>query len=158
VARQNDRIQAGDLGRRLANRDVLRIEAWTERRGARMALVRRMTDLNRSSGEAEWSAPFVLSAEYIEQHADLAYAGNVHVAEGRTAGTGHLVVDETVGRESFYVGMTRGRERNTAYVTTERARAADLEPDTRPAPGIEDPAVRAGAASPLHRLAARPCS
>ncbi len=139
VARQNDRIQAGEPGRRLANRDVLRIDAWDEIGEARVALVRRLTGHNQRTGEAEWSATFELPAEYIEQHADLAYAGNVHVDEGRTVGTGHLVVDETVGRESFYVGMSRGRERNTAYVITERTRAADLSPDAGPAPGLEDP-------------------
>ena len=47
------------------------------------------------TGEALWSAPFELPEDYIEQHADLAYAGNVHVAEGRTVDTAHLVVDET---------------------------------------------------------------
>jgi ATP-dependent exoDNAse (exonuclease V) alpha subunit len=89
----------------------------------------RWTGRNRRTGETQWSATFELPEEYIEQHTDLAYAGNVHVAEGRTVDTSHLVVDETVGRESFYVGMSRGRERNTAYVVTERARAADLSPE-----------------------------
>ena len=45
---------------------------------------------------------------------------------GRTVDTGHLVIDDTAGRETLYVVMSRGRERNTAYVVTERARAADL--------------------------------
>jgi hypothetical protein len=93
-----------------------------------------------------------LPAEYIEQRADLAYAGNVHVAEGRTVDSGHLVVDETVGRESFYVGMSRGRERNTAYVITERARAADLSPQAGPAPELEDPGAHDDGATPPHRL------
>ncbi len=35
----------------------------------------------------------------------------------------------------------RGRERNTAYVVTEYARAADISPDLRPAPDLEDPAA-----------------
>jgi hypothetical protein len=76
---------------------------------------------------------------YLEEHADLGYAGNVHVAEGRTVDAGHLVVDDTAGRESMYVGMTRGRARNTVYVITAPARAADLAPGSRPAPEITDP-------------------
>ena len=100
-----------------------------------------------------WSAPFELPEDYIERHTDLAYAGNVHVAQGRTVDTAHLVVDETAGRESFYVGMSRGRERNTAYVATERAHAADLSPEPRPAPEIADSAASDDAAPRGHRMA-----
>jgi conjugative relaxase-like TrwC/TraI family protein len=153
VARENDRIWAGEPRRRLANRDVLRIDAWDEIGEARVALVRRLIGRNPRTGEMEWSATFELPERYIERHADLAYAGNVHVAEGRTVDTAHLVVDETVGRESFYVGMSRGRQRNTAYVTTERVRAADLSPEAGPAPEMEDPGARDDAAPPAHRIA-----
>jgi hypothetical protein len=152
VARRNERIVAGESGRRLANRDVLRIDAWDEIGEARVALVRRLTGRDPHTGGAAWSAAFELPVDYIEQHADLAYAGNVHTAEGRTVDTAHLVVDETVGRESFYVGMSRGRERNTAYVVTERARAADLSPDASPSPDITDPGKADDAARPDHRL------
>ena len=76
----------------------------------------------------------------------------MHVAEGRTVETAHLVVDETAGRESLYVGMTRGRERNTAYVVTEPARAADLSPELRPSPVIEDPGASQDAPPRPHRL------
>ena len=152
VARQNERIIAGEPGRRLANRDVLRIDAWDEIGEARVALVRRMTGRELGTGEVGWSAQFELPEEYIEQHADLAYAGNMHAAEGRTVDTAHLVVDELAGRESLYVGMTRGRERNTAYVVTERARAADLTPDARASPDLEDPGARDDAAPPARRL------
>ena len=65
----------------------------------------------------------------------------------------HLVVDETAGRESLYVGMSRGRERNTAYVITERARAADLSPDPRAAPDLADPGTAEEAPPARHRLA-----
>ena len=147
VARQNARIEAGEPGRSLANRDVLRIDAW-EIAEERVALVRRVVGRDPLTGEVQWSDPFELPEDYIEGHADLAYAGNVHVAQGRTIDTAHLVVDDTAGRESLYVGMSRGRERNTAYVVTERARAADLSPELRPAPGIKDPGASEGAARP----------
>jgi conjugative relaxase-like TrwC/TraI family protein len=141
VARQNARFAAGEDGRLLANRDVLRIDAWEEIGEERVALVRRVADRDPRTGEILWSVPFELPESYLERHADLAYAGNVHAAEGRTVGTSHLVIDDTAGRESLYVGMTRGRARNTAYVVTEPARAADLSPEPRPAPAIKDPAA-----------------
>jgi conjugative relaxase-like TrwC/TraI family protein len=151
VARQNIRIEAGEPGRMLANRDVLRIEAWAGAGEERAAVVRRIVGRT-LLGVARWSAPFELPADYIEAHAQLAYAANVHVAEGRTSDTSHLVVDETAGREAFYVGMGRARQRNTAYVITERGRAADLSPEPRPAPGLEDPGAAGDAPPRLHRL------
>jgi len=153
VARQNDRVQAGQAGRWLANRDVLRIDSWEEVGEARVAIVRRVTGRDPRTSELTWSAPFELPVEYVERHAELAYAGSIHASEGRTVDTAHLVVDETTGRESFYVGMSRGRERNTAYVVTERVRAANLSSEPRPAPGIEDPGTANDAPQPAHRLA-----
>ena len=91
----------------------------------RVALVRRVADRDPLTGEALWSAPFELPEDYLERHVQLAYAGNVHVAQSRTVDTAHLVVDEVARRAGFYVGMSRGSERNTAYVVTEQARAAD---------------------------------
>ena len=152
VARENARIEAGEPGRTLANRDVLRIDGWNGAGRGRVARVRRVAGRG-LAGEPAWSAPFELPEQYIKRYADLAYAGNVHVAEGRTSDTAHLVVDETVGRESLYVGMSRGRQRNTAYVVTERARAADLSPESRPAPGLEDPGSAEDAPPGRHRLA-----
>ncbi|HEY5990745.1 MAG TPA: AAA family ATPase, partial [Streptosporangiaceae bacterium] len=153
VARKNERIQAGEARRTLANRDVLRIDSWDEIGETRVALVRRVAGRDPLTGEVLWSDRFELPEDYIEQHADLAYAGNVHVAQGRTVDTSHLVVDETAGRESLYVGMSRGRERNTAYVVTERVHAANLSPQPRPAPEIDDPGKRKDAAPRPHRLA-----
>lgn len=152
VARQNERIIAGQPFRRLANRDVLRIGAWAEIGEERVALVRRMVGRCPRTGEMLWSGEFELPLDYLERHVDLAYAGNVHVAQGRTVDTAHLLVDETAGRESFYVGMSRGRERNTAYVVTERACAADLSPELRPSPDLEEPGPGEDEQPPLHRL------
>ena len=50
--------------------------------------------------------------------AELAYAGNVHVAQGRTVDRGHLVVDSGAVRSLVYTGATRGREKNTIHVVT----------------------------------------
>ena len=153
VARQNDHIEAGEPGRRLNNRDVLRIDGWEDRAVERVAVVRRITGRDPLTGEVRWSARFELPESYLGQHANLAYAGNVHVAEGRTVDTGHLVIDDSAGRETLYVGMSRGRERNTAYVLTERVRAADLSPRLRPAPALADPGARQDAARWPSRLA-----
>ena len=66
---------------------------------------------------------------YLEENAELAYAGNVFVAQGRTVDTAHLVVSEGMSRDLLYVGMTRGREVNWAHVVTGPA-----DPPTFPAP------------------------
>ncbi len=54
----------------------------------------------------------------LAHSAELAYAGNFHVAQGRTVDTAHLLVTESLSRQALYVGMTRGREANTAHVVT----------------------------------------
>jgi hypothetical protein len=94
-------------GQPLANRDVLRIEGRT--RG--QIQVRRQA-------AGGWSGPFLLPERYLADHGELAYAGNTHVAQGRTTGTAHLLVTGSLNRRSLYVGMTRGRQANTAYVAT----------------------------------------
>jgi hypothetical protein len=55
---------------------------------------------------------------YLEQSAELAYAGNVYTSQGMTVDTARLVVSAGMNREMLYVGMTRGREENTAHVVT----------------------------------------
>jgi conjugative relaxase-like TrwC/TraI family protein len=105
-ARENARtIDAA--GRPLANRDVLRIAG----RISGQVLVRRQI-------EGGWSDPFLLPERYLADHGELAYAGNTHVAQGRTTATAHLLVTGSLNRRSLYVGMTRGRQANTAYVAT----------------------------------------
>jgi conjugative relaxase-like TrwC/TraI family protein len=109
-ARLNVKIDAG--GQELTNRDTLRIEGWRGEAENRVAVAVRQISRD------VWSAPFEVPAAYLEESAELAYAGNVHVAQGRTVDTGHLLVSPTLTREGMYVGMTRGRERNTAHVET----------------------------------------
>ena len=52
------------------------------------------------------------------QSAELAYAGNVHVAQGRTVDAGHTVIEAGASRSLAYTGGTRGREKNTFHVVT----------------------------------------
>jgi conjugative relaxase-like TrwC/TraI family protein len=109
-ARLNTRIDAD--GQTLANRDTIRIDGWHEGTFGRTARVSRRT------GPGQWSRPFFVPAAYLEQNAELDYAGNVHVAEGRTVDTGRLVVGEGITRDLLYTGSTRGRETNTIHVVT----------------------------------------
>ena len=109
-ARLNAKIPA-EQGAALTNRDTLRLVGFGGQAPYRYALAERQTD-------GGWTRPFPVPVSYLENHAELAYAGNVAVAQGRTVDTAHLLVTPTLTRESFYVGMTRGREANTAHVVT----------------------------------------
>jgi hypothetical protein len=153
VARRNAKIPAGGHGRLLANRDLLRIERWEELGEQRSAIVRRSLGRDPGTGELAWSEPFELPGAYVEEHVQLAYAGNVHVAEGRTVERTHLVASEATGREAFYVAMSRGRQRNTAYLVHERTRISDPSPKVRAAPDIRDPAAGKEPPWRIHRYA-----
>src|SRR6202041_2528746 len=76
---------------------------------------------------------FTVPASYLEQNSELAYAGNVYVAQGRTVDRAHLIVSEGMNRDLLYVGMTRGREQNQAHVVTGPADPADLSREERQA-------------------------
>jgi ATP-dependent exoDNAse (exonuclease V) alpha subunit len=105
-ARLNTEIDAG--GRQLTNRDTLKITAL---RGPDAQVRRQRLD-------GTWTRPFRVPRSYLARNAELAYAGNVHVAQGRTVDTAHLLVSDSLSRQALYVGMTRGRQANTAHVVT----------------------------------------
>ena len=105
-ARLNTKIGAG--GRELTNRDTLQITGW---HGPDAQVQRRELDGTRTS-------PFLVPRAYLADSAELDYAGNTHVGQGRTVDTAHLLVTGTLSRRSLYVGLTRGRESNTAYIVT----------------------------------------
>jgi hypothetical protein len=105
-ARLNTEIDAG--GRRLANRDTLKI---TGRRGPD-------SEVRRQRLDGTWTGPFRVPRSYLAHSAELAYGGNVHVAQGRTVDTAHLLVTRTLSWQALYVDMTRGRQANTAHVVT----------------------------------------
>jgi conjugative relaxase-like TrwC/TraI family protein len=115
-ARLNTQIDAG--GRPLTNRDTLQVTAF---RGPDAEVRRQRLD-------GTWTGPFRIPRAYLAASAELAYAGNVHVAQGRTVGTAHLLVTETLSGQALYVGMTRGRESNTAHVVTGRTAPPGREP------------------------------
>jgi conjugative relaxase-like TrwC/TraI family protein len=105
-ARLNTEIDAA--GRKLTNRDTLKITAM---RGDGVEVRRQRLD-------GTWTQKFWVPRSYLASSAELGYAGNVHVAQGRTVDTAHLLVTGTLSRQSLYVGMSRGREANTAHVVT----------------------------------------
>jgi hypothetical protein len=115
-ARLNTKIDAS--GRSLTNRDTLKIEGW---RGPDAEMRRQRLDRT-------WTETFRVPRSYLAHSAELAYAGNVHVAQGRTVDTAHLLVTESLSRQALYVGMTRGRESNTAHVVTGKTAPAGREP------------------------------
>ena len=109
-ARLNTRIDAG--GQALSNRDTIRITGW--RRGGGILTAEAVRQL-RGGG---WSAPFLVPASYLAEHAELGYAGNVFTAQGRTVDAGYGLVTEGMTRDLAYVMATRGRERNVLFVVT----------------------------------------
>jgi hypothetical protein len=105
-ARLNTEIDAG--ARQLTNRDTLTVTAF---RGPD-------AEVRRQRPDGTWTGTFRVPRTYLARHAELAYAGNVHVAQGRTVDTAHLLVTDSLSRQALYVGMTRGRVANTAHVVT----------------------------------------
>ena len=105
-ARLNTKINAA--GRELTNRDTLQITGW---HGPHAQVRRRELD-------GTWTSPFLVPRAYLADSAELDYAGNTHVGQGRTVDTAHLLVTATLSRRSLYVGLTRGRESNTAHIVT----------------------------------------
>ena len=121
-ARLNTEIDAD--GRELTNRDTLTVTAL---RGPDAEVRRQRLD-------GTWTQAFRVPRSYLACNAELAYAGNVHVAQGRTVDTAHLLVTDSLSRQALYVGMTRGRESNTAHVVTGKTAPPGQEPYQQAAP------------------------
>ena len=115
-ARLNTEIDAG--GQKLTNRDTLKITAI---RGPG-------AEVRRQKPDGTWTEPFWVPRSYLAASAELGYAGNVHVAQGRTVDTVHLLVTESLSWQALYVGMSRGRETNTAHVVTGSTAPAGQQP------------------------------
>ncbi len=143
VCSRNDHsVEAGETGRMLANGDLLRIEAVTERG----LVVRRALDADPRTGQRRWTDRHFLFAGY--EDAELGYAVTDHVAQGRTVHTGLALIAGTEDRQHAYVALTRGTDVNTrvrVHAVPEAGR-----PGTGPAPGS-----RAGPLRPDHRRTQR---
>lgn len=139
MARQNLREDEAEIGGyRITNRDVIQVAGYFEdgtmagRVLDERGRVVRMVHLNR---------------EYVQENVELAYAGTVHAAQGRTVETCYAVVDESVTRQMLYVMMTRGADGNWAYVVVDRERQADLRPGPVQAAELSERLIRDGARS-----------
>ena len=121
-ARLNTTINAG--GRELTNRDTLQITGW---HGPDPQVRRRELD-------GTWTSPFLVPRAYLADSAELDYAGNTHVGQGRTVDAAHLLVTGTLSRRSLYVGLTRGRESNTAHTVTGHTAPPGHEPYEQASP------------------------
>ena len=121
-ARLNTEIDAG--GRQLSNRDTLQITAF---RGPD-------AEVRRQRPDRTWTGTFRIPRAYLARNAELGYAGNVHVAQGRTVDIAHLLVTLTLTLQALYVGMTRGREANMAYVVTGKTAPPGHKPHQQAAP------------------------
>jgi conjugative relaxase-like TrwC/TraI family protein len=115
-ARLNTHIDAGD--RPLTNRDTLQITAFRSPDA----------EVRRQRLDGTWTGTFRVPRAYLAASAELAYAGNVHIAQGRTVDTAHLLVTDSLSRQALYVGMTRGRQANTAHVITGKTAPPGHEP------------------------------
>jgi hypothetical protein len=135
MARRNDAaVRAGQHGRRLVNRDILRITD-TDPHGTGLSVqVVRLTGRD-ESGRESWSRPFLVSRSYLWNEAQLGYAVTFHAAEGRTVDSAIAVFSGEEDRQAAYVALSRGRENNEAYVIA-GWRIADPRPGPRPAPEL----------------------
>ena len=135
MARSNDAtVRAGQRGRTLVNRDILRLTD-TDPHGTELSVeVVRLTGRD-ESGRESWSRPFLVSRSYLWNEAHLGYAVTFHAAEGRTVDSAISVFSGEEDRQATYVPLSRGRENNEAYVIA-GWRIADPRPGPRPAPEL----------------------
>jgi conjugative relaxase-like TrwC/TraI family protein len=126
--KKNTKIRAG--GEYLSNRDTIRIDDWWTRGIRRQAIARRRLK------DGRWSGQFLVPEKYLREHAELAYAGNVHVAEGLTVDTSHGLITPGMDRAQAYVAATRGRERNTLHVVTSEPKGNQASGAGRPDPDL----------------------
>ncbi|MEA5456822.1 MobF family relaxase [Sinomonas sp. JGH33] len=57
-----------------------------------------------------------LPADYVAEHAHLAYAATAYGAQGATVTTSHTLLTDQTSAAAVYVGMTRGRQENLLHV------------------------------------------
>jgi AAA domain len=136
MARANlNAIHAGERGRGLANRDILRITSTSPAGVKYHVQVERLTGRDPDTGQDQWSAPFLLDVNYLWRDAHLAYAITFDTAEGRTVDSGIAVFTGQEDRQKVNVALTRGRDHNEAYVIS-GWQLSDSNPGTRPAPEL----------------------
>ncbi len=141
ICRKNDnKLNAGEPHRTMANGDTLRIEAIHD---DGTITVRRMLSCDRKTGQRRWADHAVSytasSGSYGAGYAgdDLGYAITGHTAQGRTVTFGIPLITGGEDRQWLYVAMTRGTDGNFAFTYTRSAKIADPKTGTRPAPELD---------------------
>jgi DNA primase catalytic core len=114
VTRLNERRIRVDAGEGfIANRDTWRV---VERDNDGSLTVQAVTGTTRR---------LTLPRDYVAANVQLAYAGTVHSAQGRTVATARGIVTDATTAEALYVMLTRGQTSNDIYITTD---VEDAEP------------------------------
>jgi hypothetical protein len=99
------------------NRLVTTGRTWVKN-GDRWIVTATNSDGSMALRRANGGGEVVVTADYVAQHVELAYATTAYRSQGRTTDTAHAVVSPTTTREVLYVSATRGRESNNLYVDT----------------------------------------
>jgi len=113
VTRLNERRLRAEAGEGfVANRDTWRV---TERGRDGSLTVVSVTSIGIDGTPRELRLP----ASYVTANVQLAYAGTVHSAQGRTVTTARGLVTDSTSAQALYVMMSRGQLSNDAYVVTD---------------------------------------
>ena len=137
VTRRNDR--------RLTNRDgawVVNGQTWT--------ITQVLPDGGVEVARHGDGATLTLPADYLSQHAHLAYATTAHRAQGMTVDRAHATVDADTTHQQLYVAATRGRHANHLWVALDSDR--DLIADDTHLPDPQHLLARALARQDPDRL------
>ena len=120
VTRRNDRLRTSRRGW-VVNGDV-----WTviQTYPDGVADVRRHSD----------GSTLTLPADYLAEHAHLAYATTAHRAQGMTVDVCHAAITADTSHEQLYVAATRGRTGNHLWVVVDSDRDVVRDREDLPAP------------------------
>ncbi|MEX2328276.1 MAG: AAA family ATPase, partial [Nitriliruptoraceae bacterium] len=121
VTRHNDRRLRTSTRGFVVNGDVWTV-IRTHRDGA--------CDARRHSDRSTITLP----ADYLVDHAHLAYATTAHRAQGMTVDVCHAAITADTSHEQLYVAATRGRDGNHLWVIVDSDRDVIRDRDDLPAP------------------------
>jgi ATP-dependent exoDNAse (exonuclease V) alpha subunit len=80
------------------------------------------------------ASTITLPADYLAEHAHLAYATTAHRAQGMTVDVCHAAITADTSHEQLYVAATRGRHGNHLWVTLDSDRDVVRHREDLPAP------------------------
>lgn len=117
VTRLNERTLRAEAGEGfVANRDTWRV---TKRHRDGALTIVSVTSISQQDGQHGVERKLRLPASYVAANVQLAYAGTIHSAQGRTVTTARGLVTEATSAEALYVMLSRGQRSNDVYVVTD---------------------------------------